>query len=722
MGKLLERWRYGSGDEAGSRRDLRLDLLRGWCVVVMVVDHIGGRDSWLYAITGGNRFFVSAAEGFVLISGITMGIVYARVIAREGIRAAVEKVLRRVQLLYALTVALTLVFAALSALLRSPWAREAAPGEPPEFLIGVVTLHRSYSLTDVLLLYTLLVLAAAPVLALFARGRTAHALAVSWTLWALWQVAPATAQLPWTIVDEGFPFPAWQVIFVTGLAIGYHRGAVARRIAGLRALSIAAATTVASGAVVLAYVAGIVVPPSLHGEGTLGTVGQILFDKDDAAIGRLAVLTLVSIASYAVVTYVWRPIALVAGRALLPLGQRALVAYSIHLFIVAASATALAEPLRRAGGNAAVQLAGIAIVAVVLALVADAASTLPRLRAIRPHLPIARPVAVSLAALLFVSACVPGAVPPAASPTSEPVSSAQPAGSATPSPSAAPIPLAEVQRELSESRVVSRRFRSELLGREMPYYVFVPPGYDDARDARYPVLYMLHGMGGSNIEWLGYGLARTAERLMRTGEIPPLLIVLPQGDQSYWMDHAGGGPKWGSYVAREVVAEVDARYRTLADRRYRGVGGLSMGADGALQIALNHPDVFGVAGAHSPYLRRESEALRFFGGGADYAERDPWSLALTRPEVARTLSLWIDVGDADERRSAVVGFHRDLEDAGIQHAWREYIGSHSEEYWGGYAPHYLRYYAAMFCGVEDDPRQHRIDIGASCPPYPSQRR
>jgi enterochelin esterase-like enzyme len=256
----------------------------------------------------------------------------------------------------------------------------------------------------------------------------------------------------------------------------------------------------------------------------------------------------------------------------------------------------------------------------------------------------------------------------------------------------------------------------------MPYYVFVPPGYDGARDARYPVLYMLHGMGGSNIEWLGYGLAKTAEGLMRAGEIPPFLIVLPQGDQSYWMDHAYGGPKWASYTALEVVAEIDARYRTLPERRYRGIGGLSMGADGALQIALNHPDVFGVAGAHSPFLRRESEALTFFGGGADYAERDPWSLALTRPEVARTLSLWIDVGDADERRSVVVGFHRDLEDAGIQHAWREYIGSHSEEYWGGYAPHYLRYYAAMFCGVEDDPRQRRIDIGASCPPYPSQRR
>jgi len=48
---------------------MRLDLLRGFCVVVMVADHIGGEQSWLYIMTGGNRFFTSAAEGFVLISG-----------------------------------------------------------------------------------------------------------------------------------------------------------------------------------------------------------------------------------------------------------------------------------------------------------------------------------------------------------------------------------------------------------------------------------------------------------------------------------------------------------------------------------------------------------------------------------------------------------------------------------------------------------------------------
>ena len=66
---------------------MRLDLLRGFCVLVMVADHIGGERSWIYVVTGGNRFFTSAAEGFVLISGIVMGTVYLNVIRREGMNA-----------------------------------------------------------------------------------------------------------------------------------------------------------------------------------------------------------------------------------------------------------------------------------------------------------------------------------------------------------------------------------------------------------------------------------------------------------------------------------------------------------------------------------------------------------------------------------------------------------------------------------------------------------
>ena len=81
---------------------MRLDLLRGFCVLVMVADHIGGERSWVYVVTGGNRFFTSAAEGFVLISGIVMGSVYMNVIQCEGMNAMLRKVLKRAGFLYLL--------------------------------------------------------------------------------------------------------------------------------------------------------------------------------------------------------------------------------------------------------------------------------------------------------------------------------------------------------------------------------------------------------------------------------------------------------------------------------------------------------------------------------------------------------------------------------------------------------------------------------------------
>src|SRR5437870_1965325 len=83
-------WRYA---EPG-RRDLRLDLLRGYCVVAMTVDHLDA-PTWLYVMTGGNRFFVSAAEGFLFISGLVMGIVYRPIVAREGLGAAALKATKR---------------------------------------------------------------------------------------------------------------------------------------------------------------------------------------------------------------------------------------------------------------------------------------------------------------------------------------------------------------------------------------------------------------------------------------------------------------------------------------------------------------------------------------------------------------------------------------------------------------------------------------------------
>lgn len=238
-------------------------------------------------------------------------------------------------------------------------------------------------------------------------------------------------------------------------------------------------------------------------------------------------------------------------------------------------------------------------------------------------------------------------------------------------------------------------FESEILGRWLPLTVLLPPGYD-AADYRYPVLYMLHGLSSTNEEWLWYGIDTTAGGLMSSGELPPFIIVLPQGDDGYWMDHAYGGPSWGQYVAREVVALVDARYRTLQTPRARAVGGLSMGADGAVQLALNFPDVFGIAGAHSPVFRTYDIAPTYYGDRAYFEAHYPPALTMAHPEVARSLAISIDVGDADEWLANARGFHDLLTSLGIEHRWQVWPGVHNADYWAQHLPDNLRFYAAAF--------------------------
>lgn len=378
VAELVRRWAYAAVPEAAGKRDLRLDLLRGFCVFVMVADHIGGEPSWLYAITGGGRFFVSAAEGFVLVSGITIGIVYGDLFARRGPREMLAKLLARARLLYTVTVTFTLVFAGLSLVLGDPWTRDVTPDRPHRFVLGIFTLHRSYSLTDVLLLYTFLVLFAGPLLLLIGRSRWPVVLAASWTLWLGWQLWPQQVQVPWEITDGGFPFAAWQVIFTNGLVVGYHRARVVRLLSrwSLPLLIASAALTVALVAVflngALATYAGIP-------DGGIGQPVDRLFGKHDLRGGRLVALAIVGAFAYGLLSVAWVPVRRAVGWLLLPLGQQALSAYSVHLFVVALAASQLADPLRGLGQHAYIQVLGVLLVWVALPIIAQ---TVPRLRSL----------------------------------------------------------------------------------------------------------------------------------------------------------------------------------------------------------------------------------------------------------------------------------------------------------------------------------------------------
>jgi len=250
----------------------------------------------------------------------------------------------------------------------------------------------------------------------------------------------------------------------------------------------------------------------------------------------------------------------------------------------------------------------------------------------------------------------------------------------------------------SGSQLLDRTFVSGALGREMHYFIYLPVGYAES-GKRYPALYMLHGFGGSNTEWIAYGLPEMADHMINAGEIPPMIIVLPQGDQAYWVNHADDGVRWGDYTAQDVVQYIDATYRTIPDAPHRAVGGLSMGAHGAMQLAMNYPGTFGVVGMHSPTLRDLADRLPFFGDEAFFDTHDPAHLVEQHPEQARQLKIFLDVGEQDtEWHDKTAAFHDLLTRLGIPHEWHTWPGVHDAVYWSGHAADYLRFYAAALSG------------------------
>ena len=257
--------------------------------------------------------------------------------------------------------------------------------------------------------------------------------------------------------------------------------------------------------------------------------------------------------------------------------------------------------------------------------------------------------------------------------------------------------------------ILDRTFNSEALGREMPYRIYLPPDYaatgpDGAAPLkRYPVVYLLHGLGGTLWQWSNLGVGEALDRLFAgqgSGDGPSFIAVMPAGRSGYWVNHADGGPLWADYVARDLVRHVDGTYRTLPARNARLIAGISMGGHGALQLSLNYPDIFGAAAAHSPSLRPREDAPAFLGGllsglsgsgDQAYAARDPISL-LKRVVTPRLNAVWVDIGIQDRFAPRAWELHNTMTRLRVAHEWRLAPGNHDPLYWRAHLDEYVRFY------------------------------
>ena len=144
------------------------------------------------------------------------------------------------------------------------------------------------------------------------------------------------------------------------------------------------------------------------------------------------------------------------------------------------------------------------------------------------------------------------------------------------------------------ARVETVRFQSKLVNTTLPYNVILPTDYDTSRTTRYPVLYLLHGLTGHYSDWV----ART--NVADYAAEYRMIVVMPEGNDSWYTDSATvTTDKYESYILKELIPDVQQRYRTIEARYGRSIAGLSMGGYGAIKFGLKSPSTFVFAASMS---------------------------------------------------------------------------------------------------------------------------
>ena len=329
-------------------RDVSLDLLRGLAMAILVVNHVP-LDSWLHY---GTEPFLSAAEALVVVSGVVAGMVFGRRWLAWGARATTRALLHRSFVLYrasvvvvALVGALTLVPGlATEALTVAP--RTAGPDlyafdGPLRTALAIATLEAGPWQFNILGFFVAAIAVTPALLGLLARGWWPVVLAASWALYlvgraTLLDVLPSQSERP-------FPFLIWQVLFVHGVVLGWHRERVAVAIARVRRPVVAAILVVAT----------VAVWSRLHEIGLDPTgVDWRRFDGEHFSKRTLDWGRLVTMLSFTAAAYLafrrFEPLARrTAGRLLLPLGRNSFYVFITHVFLCLAVASL---PLLEDGG------------------------------------------------------------------------------------------------------------------------------------------------------------------------------------------------------------------------------------------------------------------------------------------------------------------------------------------------------------------------------------
>ncbi len=256
-------------------------------------------------------------------------------------------------------------------------------------------------------------------------------------------------------------------------------------------------------------------------------------------------------------------------------------------------------------------------------------------------------------------------------------------------------------------------YDSKTLGTHRQVRVYTPPGY--SADKKYPVLYLLHGIGGDDREWT-HGpnpchADKVIDNLLAEGRVPPMILVFPNGNSAMTAEmvaariagnnaapaaapvagapaagaapgarapaargpggRGGGTESWDkpfeNDLLKDIIPVIESKFSVIADRDHRALAGLSMGGGQTLNIGFSHPDVFGYIGGFS-----SAPNTYEFGGISPGSKLMPDADAMKKVKV-----LWVACGNKDGLLRVSQGVHGMLKAAGVPHVW--HVDSHAHD-------------------------------------------
>ena len=247
----------------------------------------------------------------------------------------------------------------------------------------------------------------------------------------------------------------------------------------------------------------------------------------------------------------------------------------------------------------------------------------------------------------------------------------------------APAPGFDTPRVAGGRGALERiEYESATVGARHKATVYIPPGY--SKNQRYPVLYLLHGIGGDENEWPREGAPNViVDNLIADRQAVPMIVVMPNGRASKDVTLRDPIPKQSPAFAAfekvllaDLIPFIEANYSVAADRESRAIAGLSMGGGQALNFGLGNPDTFAWVGSFSaaPNTRRPAELVKHPAATSE-------TLRL----------LYVSCGDKDSLLRVSEGVHAMLDESKVPHVWRVVAGGgHDFTVWKSDLYHFAR--------------------------------